>query len=106
MRDVADDLRRRDRLGEEGEGLGRVVAALHLEPGPVDRAAVEAGRGSRLEPAHAKAKPVESRREPEGRGLADASGRDLALADMDQPAQEGAGGQHDGAGGEVGAVGG
>ena len=93
-----------DRLGEEREGLGRVVAALNLEPVPVDGAAVEAGRGSGLEPAHAKAEPVEARGETEGRGLADAPGGDLALADMDQPAQKGAGGQHDGAGGEAAAV--
>ena len=44
------------------------------------------------------AKPcrVERRRQTEGRGLADAAGRDLRLAHMDEPAQEGAGGQHHG----------
>ena len=50
-------------------------------------------------------KPVEPGRQAKGRGLADAAGRDLALADMDQPAQEGAGGEHDGAGREMPAVG-
>ncbi len=91
---------------EEREGLGRIVAALHLEAAPIDGAAVEAGRRPGLEPAHAKAEPVEARRQPEGRGLADAPGRDLALADMDQPVEEGAGGEHDGAGGEAAPVGG
>ena len=104
MRDAADHLRRRDRLGEEREGLGRIVAALNLESVPVDGAAVEAGRGAGLQPAHAKPEPVERVREAKGRGLADPPGRDLALADMDQPAQKGAGGEHHGAGAEVAAV--
>ena len=52
-----------------------------------------------------KPEPVEPRREAKGRGLADAAGRDLALADMDQAAQEGAGGEHHGAGRKVPAVG-
>ena len=92
-------------LGEEREGLGRVVAALHLEAVPVDGAAIEAGRGPGLEPAHAQPEPVETGREAKGRGLADAPGRDLALADMDQPVEEGAGGEHDSAGGEAPAIG-
>ena len=45
-----------------------------------------------------KPKLIEPGRQAKGRGLADAAGRDLGLADMDQPAQEGAGGEHHGAG--------
>ena len=51
-------------------------------------------------------KTIEPRREAERRRLVDAPGRDLALADMDQAAQEGAGGEHHGAGAEAAAVGG
>ncbi len=92
-------------LGEEREGLRRVVAVLDLETAPVDGAAVEAGRGPGLEPAHAQPEPVETGGEAEGRGLADAPRRDLALADMDQAVEEGARGQHDSAGGEAPAIG-
>ena len=99
--DVAGDLRRRDRLGEEREGPGRAVAVLHFESVQANGAAVEAGRGAGLEPAHGEAERVEPRREPKGRGLANASGRDLALADMDEAAQEGAGGEDHGAGREA-----
>ena len=93
-------------VGQEGEGSGRVVAVLHLEAVPVDGAAVEPGRGAGLEPAHAQAQAVEPGGEAKGWGLVDAAGRDLALADMNEAAQEGAGGEHDGAGRKVAAVGG
>ena len=77
---------------------------LHLEAVPADGAAIEPGRGAGLEPAHAQAQAVEPGRQAKGRGLVDAAGRDLALADMDQPAQEGAGGEHHGAGRDMTAV--
>ena len=57
--DVADDLRRRDALGQEGERLRRVVALLHLEAVPGDGLAVEARRRSGLQPAHPEPEPVE-----------------------------------------------
>ena len=95
-----------DLVGEEGERARRVIAMLDLEAVPADGAAVEAGRGAGLEPAHAEPEPVEPGRQTEGRRLVHAAGRDLGLADMDQPVQEGAGGQHHGAGGEAAAVGG
>ena len=79
---------------------------LHLEAVPANGAAVEPGRGAGLEPAHAQAQAVEPGGEAKGRGLVDAAGRDLALADMNEAAQEGAGGEHDGAGRKVAAVGG
>src|ERR1700674_184904 len=40
-----------------------------------------------------KAEPGERRRQAEGRGFPNPAGRDLALADVDQTAQEGAGRQ-------------
>ena len=93
-------------VGEEGEGSRRVVAMLHLETDPVDGAAVEPGRGAGLEPAHAQAQAVEAGGEAKGWGLVDAAGRDLALADMNEATQEGAGGQHHGAGRKMAAIGG
>ena len=95
---MADDLRRGDALRQEGERRGRVVALLHLQRVPIDSAAIEPRRRSGLEPAHAQAEPIKALRQPERRGLVDPAGRDLALADMDQPVEEGAGGQHHGAG--------
>ena len=79
------------------ERLRRLVARLHLERGPVDGAAVEPRRRAGLEPAERKAEPLQRARKPERRRLADPAGRRLLLADMDQPAQERAGGQHHGA---------
>ena len=94
-----------DPLGQRRERLGRLVAGLHLEPRPVDRAAVEPRRRAGLEPAERKAEPLQRQRQPDRRRLADPAGRRLPLADMDQAAQERAGGQHHGAAGELAAVG-
>src|SRR4030095_13696408 len=101
MGDVARESRRRDSLGEKREGPGRVVAILHCETVEADGAAVEAGRGAGLEPAHGEAESVKPVGEPKGRGLVNASRRDLALADMDEAAEEGAGGENHGAGREA-----
>ena len=66
--DVADDLRRRDPIGQEREGRRRVVAGLRLEPGPVDRAAVEPRRRAGLQPAQRK--PAAARASATGRATA------------------------------------
>ena len=95
--DAALDLRRFDPLGQHRERLGRIVARLHLERGPVDGLAVEPRRRAGLEPAQRKPKPLQRERKPDGRRFADPAGRGLLFADMDQAAQEGAGGQHHGA---------
>ncbi len=50
MGDEAIDLRRDNGFGEKGEGLRLIIAALALQDRPIDRRAVEAGRGSGLEP--------------------------------------------------------
>ncbi len=102
--DVADDLRRGDFARQEGEGLRRLVAFLHLKVRVVDGGAVEARRRSGLEASHAKAKAVESLGEAERGSLVDTAGRDLPLADMDEAGEEGAGGEHDGAGADRAAV--
>ena len=104
--DVAGNLGRRDAIGEEGERHRRLIDGLHLKLVPVDGPAVEAWRRAGLEASHAKPEPVKARREAERRRLAHAARRDFRLADMDQAAQEGAGGEHHGAGHEALAVGG
>ena len=103
-RDAALDLRRRDALGQRRERLGRLVARLHLDGGPVDGRPVEPRRRAGLEPAERKAESRKRERKADGRRLTDAPGRDLALADVDQPAQKSAGGQHRGAAGQSAAV--
>ncbi len=103
--DAALDLRRFDARGEHRERLGRLVARLHLDGSPVDRGAVEPRRRAGLEPAEREAEALQRERKADRRRLADPAGRGLALADMDQAAQEGAGGQHRGAAGEFAAVG-
>ena len=103
-RDAALDLRRLDARGQHRERLGRLVARLHLDRGPVDRRAVEPRRRAGLEPAEREAEPLERERQAERRRLADPAGRRLLLADMDQAAQERAGGQHDGAAANLAAV--
>src|SRR5438046_307718 len=86
--DAALDLRRVDALGEYRERLGRVIARLHLDRGPIDGAAVEPRRGAGLKAAERKAEPLEGQGETNRGRLAYPSCRRLALADMDEPAQE------------------
>ena len=102
--DVADDLRRRDPVGQERERRRRVVAGLHVEPGPVDRPAVEPRRRAGLEPPERKAEAGEGLRQAERRRFADPARRDLLLADMDEAVEKRAGRQHHPAGREPPAV--
>ena len=99
--DAALDLRVRDPLGQRRERLRRLVAGLHLQARPVDGAAVEPRRRAGLQPAERKPKPLERRDKPSRRRLADPAGRRLLLADMDQAAQERAGGQNHRAGARI-----
>ena len=73
--DPAVDLRVGDPLGQERERHRRVVAGLHLQARPVDRAAVEARRRAGLEPA-----------EPQTRAPAGARERPLAGGSPWRPA--------------------
>ena len=86
--DVAAHLRPRDHTGKEGEGLGRLVALLRFQRGPVDGAAVEPWRGAGLQPAEAEAQPLKGERKARRRRVADTARRDLPLPDMDEAAQE------------------
>ena len=54
--DVADHLRRRDPLGQERERHRRVVAGLHVEPGPVDRACRRAAAACRSSAGRARSR--------------------------------------------------
>ncbi len=93
-RDAAFDLRRFNRARERRERLGRIVARLHFHRRPVDRGAVDSRRRSGLEPAERETEPLERERKPKRRRLADTAGRRLLLADVDQAAQKGPGGEH------------
>ena len=92
---------------------GLVIAVVSAENGsggsspgwrsrrrPVDRAAVETGRGPGLQAAPREAGALEGRGEAGRWLLADPPGGDLPLADMDEAPQEGPGGDHDGRAGE------
>ena len=103
--DAALDLRILDAFGQRRERLRRLVAGLHLQARPVDGAAVEARRGAGLQPSERKADALQGPRQADGGRLADPAGRGLLLADMDQAAQERAGGQDHGAGPEFAAIG-
>ena len=92
------------RARQRRERLGRIVARLHLDRRPVDRRAIEPRRRSGLEPAEREAEPLERVRKPDRRRFADPTRRRLRLADMDQAAQERAGGQDRRAAGELAAV--
>ena len=102
--DAALDLRRRDPVGHDRKRLRRIVAGLHFDRGPVDRGAIEPRRRAGLEPAERKAGAFERGRKAHRRRLADPAGRPVLFAEMDQPAQKGAGGDDDGAGGELAAI--
>ena len=98
MGQMTGDLRRRNPLGHIGEGRRFIVARLDFEPGPVDGPAVQARRRSRLEPPQRKPELAQGARQPVGGRIADPSGRNLLLADMDHAAEERPGRQHDGRG--------
>lgn len=90
----AFDLPVGDAVRHHGKGLRRIVAGLHLQRPPIDGTAIETRRRPRLEPTKRKSGPLKGAGETERRGLADAAGGNLPLADMDRAAQESARGQH------------
>ncbi len=92
--DVTRHLRCDDPVGHKRERRWRVVARLNVEPGPVDRAAVEARRGSGLEAAERKTFAGKGLRQAMRGRLADPAGGDLLVADVNETVQERAGGQH------------
>ena len=61
---------------------------------PVDCRAVEAGRRSGLEPPKRKARRIQTLGERDRGRIAEAPGRGSLVAEMDNSAQERAGGEH------------
>ena len=102
--DPALDLRRRDPVGHDRKRLRRIVAGLHFDRGPVDGRAIEPRRRAGLQSSERKAGPLEGSRKPHRRRLADPAGGPVLLAEMDQAAQEGPGGDDDGTGRELPAL--
>ena len=84
--DAALDLRVLDALGQDRERLGRIVAGLHLaaRAQSMVRPSSRGGVPVFSRPS-AKPSPLERRGQADGRRLADPAGRNLLLADMDQP---------------------
>ena len=105
-RDVARHLRimMGDPPGAKAEGRRIVVAGLDLEARPVDGAAIEARRGSRLQPATAQAEPLEGLAQQDGGRFARASRGILLFAAMNQAIEESAGRDDDRAGANRAAV--
>ena len=68
---------------------------LDLEPVPVDGRAVEPGRGAGLEPAERESGRVEAPRQRNRGRIAEAPGGRALLAEMDDAAEERAGGEDD-----------
>ena len=91
------DLRIENVIRHEGERDRILVSCLSIHRIPVDRTAVEPGRGPRLQPAHGKTQARKRLREAEGWLLTNATGGNLFGADMNEATQEGATGKHNGA---------
>ena len=96
-RDPALDLRVRIRSVISEKGTGSVVRRLHFERGPVDRPASRRGGVPVLRRPSLKPDAGHGRRKAHDGLLVHPTCGDLAIADMDQAAQERAGGQDDGA---------
>ncbi len=77
---------------------------LDFEPSPVDRRAVQARRGAGLEPRERESGAVEALRERDRGRIAETPGRRPLVAEVNHPAQEGAGGEHDRAAGDRAAI--
>ncbi len=100
--DAASNLWRRDCGCQKGEWRRRFIACLHIQGCPINRAAIKARRRAGLQPPHAQAQTIKRFGQTDRRTLhrvrattrgSTARGY-LALADMDQPIQECAGGQN------------
>ena len=103
--DVARELRRGDARRHRGEEFRLGIAVLDLKPVPVDRSAVEPGWRSGLEPPEREPGAVEALGERDRGRIAETPGRRTLVAEMNDSAQEGAGGEHDCAAGDRAAVG-
>ena len=91
--DRALDLPVADTVRQHRERFRRLVPRLHLQHGPVDGGPVETRRRASLQAPEHDARAFERSRQPERRRFANAPGRDLPLADMDEAAEKRAGRQ-------------
>ena len=97
--DAAVDLAVGNALGQHRKRHRRVVAGLHFDRRPSRWWCRRGAAGCRSSAARGQSRTAPSVRDrPMAGRLADAAGRGLPLADMDEAAQEGAGGQHHGGG--------
>ncbi len=104
-RDAAFDLAVFNARGQNRKGFRRIVAGLHFQGGPIDAAAIEPRRRAGFQTAERKADRFQRARKPHGRRFSDAASGNLLFADMDEAAQEGAGGENHGAAGNLAAIG-
>ncbi len=98
--DVAGDLAEREVRVRSENGVGSASPGCS-QSGPVDGAAVEAGRCAGLEAGAAQAEALEGFAEEDAGGLAGAAGGVLLLAAVDEAVEKGAGGDDGGGGVEV-----
>ena len=99
--DVTRQLLDAEFIGEKGKGLRLVVAGLQFQLAVVDGAAVEAGRSARFEAREAEAQPGERGADAAGGTFASPAAGGFRFARVHQRLQEGAGGDHHGAGAQI-----
>ncbi len=91
----------RRRVTEERHDRPRRVTPLLLEGSEVDAARVDARRRAGLEPVDAERQLAQAPGQGDRRGIAGTAAAGALEADVDPPAEEGPGGQHDGTSVEV-----
>ena len=94
-----------DALGQHRERLRHIVAGLHLERFPIDRAAIEPRRRAGFQTAEREAIFFQCGGKTHRGRFADAAGGNLFFADVNEAAQKSAGGQNHRAAGNLTAVG-
>jgi hypothetical protein len=87
-------LRRCYPIGQKRKGRRRIIAVLNIEPSPINRPAIQPGRGSCLQPPEAKLQTMKRVRKTQRGQVPDPTGRDLFLTDMDDSVQKSSGGKH------------
>ncbi len=92
--DAAFHLRVDDALGEWAEWLRHGVAGVGIEAVPVNRQAVQPRWRAGLQSAEGEFQPLQRARQSYRGRLPYPAGRTLLIANVDQAAQKGSGGQH------------
>ena len=85
--------------------LGRIIARLHLQRRPIDGAAIEPRRRSGFQACRAQSPRVRASLQGPAPALRRRGRREFAFADVDEAAQECAGGQNHDAAGQRAAIG-